>query len=87
MGGSAGVGVLLLASAPTTGLAVASLALLAIFTAISMSILSSGFGLMLASCPNGSAFGAAAAPALGAASLAFGIWYATAAWSFAPYPF
>jgi hypothetical protein len=86
MGGSAGVSVLLLASAPTTGLAVASLALLAIFTAISMGILSSGFGLMLASRPDGSAFGAAA-PAVGAASLAFGIWYATAAWSLAPYPF
>jgi HupE / UreJ protein len=86
MGGSAGVGVLLLASAPTTGLAAASLALLAIFTAISMSILSSGFGLMLASRPSGSAFGAAA-PALGAASLAFGIWYATAAWRLAPNPF
>ncbi|HEV8249685.1 MAG TPA: hypothetical protein VGQ15_06895 [Gaiellaceae bacterium] len=68
------------------GLAVASLALLAIFTAISMSILSSGFGLMLASRPAGSAFGAAA-PALGAASLAFGIWYATAAWRLAPNPF
>ena len=30
---------------------------------------------------------AAAAPALGAASLAFGLWYAAAAWSLAPYPF
>jgi hypothetical protein len=83
MGGSAGVGVLVLASVPTTGLAVTSLALLAVFTAISMSILSSGFGLMLASRPARAAFGAVA-PALGATSLAFGIWYATAAWSLAP---
>jgi hypothetical protein len=84
-GGSAGVGVLVLASIPTTGLAVTSLALLAIFTAISMSILSSGFGLMLASRGARAAFGATA-PALGATSLAFGIWYGTAAWSLAPYP-
>jgi hypothetical protein len=29
----------------------------------------------------------AIAPALGGASLLFGVWYATAAWSLAPYPF
>jgi hypothetical protein len=86
IGGSAGIGVLVLASVPTTGLAVTSLALLAVFTAISMSVLSGGFGLMLASRPARAAFGAAA-PALGATSLAFGIWYATAAWSLAPYAF
>jgi hypothetical protein len=85
MGGSAGVGVLVLASVPTTGLAVASLALLAIFTAVSMSLLSSGFGLMLGSRPARAALGAAA-PALGATSLAFGIWYAAAAWNLTPYP-
>jgi hypothetical protein len=86
MGGSAGVGVLVLTSAPTRALAVTSLALLAVFTALSMSILSSGFGLMLASRPARAALGAAA-PALGGTSLAFGLWYATAAWSLAPYPF
>jgi hypothetical protein len=26
-------------------------------------------------------------PAFGAISLAFGLWYAAAAWSFVPYPF
>jgi hypothetical protein len=86
MGGSAGVGVLVLASVPTTGLAVTSLALLAVFTAISMSVLSSAFGLMLAARPARAAFGAAA-PALGATTLAFGIWYATAPWSLGPQPF
>ena len=30
---------------------------------------------------------AGAAPTLGVASLAFGVWYAAAAWSLAPYPF
>jgi high-affinity nickel permease len=86
VGGSAGVGVLVLASVRSTGLAVTSLALLAVFTAVSMSLLSSGFGSLLASRPGGTAFGAVA-PAFGGAGLAFGIWYATAAWSLAPYPF
>jgi hypothetical protein len=30
---------------------------------------------------------ATAAPALAISSLAFGVWYAAAAWSLAPYPF
>jgi hypothetical protein len=41
---------------------------------------------MLASRPARAAFDAAA-PALGGTSLAFGLWYATAAWSLASYPF
>lgn len=86
VGGSAGVGVLVLASVRSTGLAVASLALLAVFTAVSMSLLSSGFGSMLGTRPASAAFGAVA-PAMGGASLAYGIWYATAAWSLTPYPF
>lgn len=86
MGGSAGVGVLLLASIQSKPLAVLSLVLLAVFTALSMSILSTGFGLTLASRPVRSVFGTIA-PALGAVSLAFGVWYATAAWSVTPYPF
>jgi hypothetical protein len=44
-----------------------------------------GFGSMLVSRPARAAFGAVAL-ALGGASLAFGVWYATAAWSLAPYP-
>ena len=80
VGGSAGVGVLVLASVDSTGLAVASLVLLAVFTAVSMSLLSSGFGSVLASRPAGPAFGPVA-PAFGAAGIAFGLWYATsAAW-------
>jgi hypothetical protein len=86
VGGSAGVGVLLVASVDSAALAVGSLALLAVFTAVSMGALSSGFGLTLGSRPVQAAF-AAVAPALGIASLTFGIWYATAAWSLAPYPF
>lgn len=86
MGGSAGVGILLVASVETTALAVASLALLAVFTAVSMTMLSGGFGRALVSRPVSAAF-AGVAPALGVASLGFGAWYATAAWSLAPYPF
>ena len=86
VGGSAGVGVLVLASGRSTGLAVTSLVLLAVFTAVSMSVLSSGFGSLLASRRTLVSLGAVE-PALGGASLAFGVWYATAAWSLAPYPF
>jgi ABC-type nickel/cobalt efflux system permease component RcnA len=86
MGGSAGVGILLVASIESTTLSVASLALLAVFTAVSMTLLSGGFGRALVTRPVAGAF-AGVAPVLGTASLAFGVWYATAAWSLAPYPF
>ena len=86
MGGSAGVGVLLLAAIPSTPVAVASLFVLALFTAVSMTALTTGFGLTLGTRPVAAGMGVVA-PALGAASLAFGLWYAAAAWSVAPYPF
>ena len=86
MGGSAGVGVLIVASVHSTALAVVSLGVLAVFTAISMTMLSTGFGLTLVTRPVRAAFGGVA-PALGASSLLFGLWYATAAWSLAPSPF
>jgi High-affinity nickel-transport protein len=86
MGGSAGVGVLIVASVPSTPLAVASLALLAVFTAASMTMLSTGFGLTLVARPVRAAFNGIA-PALALSSFVFGLWYASAAWSLAPYPF
>jgi len=86
IGGSAGVGVLLLAAIPSRTWAVASLVVLAAFTAVSMTALTAGFGRTLASQPVAAA-SRAAIPALGVASLAFGAWYAAAAWSLAPYPF
>jgi ABC-type nickel/cobalt efflux system permease component RcnA len=86
MGGSAGVSVLLLAGVESTALAVTSLVLLAVFTAVSMWLLSTVFGLTLVSRPLRSSFNRVA-PVLGVSSLAFGIWYATAAWTLAPYPF
>ena len=86
MGGSAGVGVLLLAAIPSKPLAVASLVVLAVFTAVSMTALTSGFGVTLRTTSGRGAF-VAAAPVFGLASLAFGVWYAAAAWSLMPYPF
>src|SRR5712691_4425068 len=47
MGGSAGVGVLLLAAIHDRLIAVVALALFAFFTAVSMAVLSTGFGLAL----------------------------------------
>jgi ABC-type nickel/cobalt efflux system permease component RcnA len=86
IGGSAGVGVLLLATIPSETVAVASLLLLALFTAVSMAIVTVGFGLTLSTRPVTAAANAVV-PALGATSLAFGLWYAAAAWSLASYPF
>jgi high-affinity nickel permease len=79
IGGSAGVGILLVASIPSHAYAVVALALLASFTAVSMTALSSGFGSALAHAPI-----ARIAPALGVASLAFGVWYALGALALAP---
>jgi hypothetical protein len=86
MGGSAGVGVLLLAAIPSETVAVAALLVLALFTAVSMTLLTSGFGWTLSARPVASAL-ATAVPAIGVASLLFGLWYAAAAWTLAPYPF
>src|SRR5919108_2432202 len=70
MGGSAGVGVLLLATIRDHVLAVAALGVLAFFTAVSMALLSTGFGVTLTRAPVRRSFHHAA-PALGCASLAF----------------
>lgn len=86
MGGSAGVGVLIVASVESTALSLVSLALLAGCTAVSMWLVSTGFGATLVSRPLKGSF-RGVAPALATASLAFGVWYGTAAWGLAPYPF
>jgi ABC-type nickel/cobalt efflux system permease component RcnA len=86
MGGSAGVGILLLAAIHDHVVAVLALGLFAAFTAVSMALLSTGFGLTLSSEPVRRSFNRLA-PALGAASLLFGIWYALGALELAPYFF
>jgi hypothetical protein len=61
---------------------VASLALFAVATALSMTILSGGFGRTVGARPI-----ARLAPVLGTASLAFGVWYTLGALDLAPYVF
>jgi high-affinity nickel permease len=78
MGGTAGVGVLLLASISNHALAVAALALFAGCTALSMALLSTGLGAALGHGFARRSF-ARLAPVLGVLSLAFGVWYALGA--------
>ena len=86
MGGSAGIGVLLLASIHDRSVAIVALGLFAFCTALSMAALSTGWGMMLATSPGRGSL-SRFAPILGCASLAFGVWYALAALSLAPYYF
>jgi high-affinity nickel permease len=86
VGGSAGVGVLLVATIDSGAYGVAALALLAAFTAVSMTVLSTGFGLSLSTVSARRSFHRVA-PVLGVTSLAFGVWYALGALSVAPYVF
>lgn len=78
VGGSAGVAVLLLAGIGNDALAVLALALFALCTAISMALLSTGFGVTLGTAPARRSF-ARLVPILGVGSLAFGAWYALGA--------
>jgi len=86
MGGSAGVGVLLLASIPDHVEGVAALVVFAFFTAVSMAIASSSFGYALSRGPVLRRF-VSVAPILGVVSLAFGVWYALGALNTVPYYF
>jgi ABC-type nickel/cobalt efflux system permease component RcnA len=83
MGGSAGVGVLLLATIPRQAEAVAALLVLALGTAVSMAALSSAFGYAITRGPVRRML--AFAPAMGFATLAFGGWYALGAVGAVPY--
>ena len=82
VGGSAGVGILLVSTIDSRPLALAGLAILAACTALSMTLLTTGFGITLGRRPLGRF-----APALGLASLAFGLWYALGAQGMLPYYF
>jgi|SRR5581483_6598235 len=86
MGGSAGVGILLLATIHDRAIAAGALAVFAFFTAVSMSLLSTGFGLTLSTGVMQRSFGRIA-PALGVTSLLFGVWYSLGALALAPYYF
>ena len=84
MGGTAGVGLLLLATIRSHALALIALTLFAACTALSMTFLSAGLGVALA---RGVARGSfhRVAPVLGLFSLAFGAWYALGAQGLVPY--
>jgi high-affinity nickel permease len=86
MGGSAGVGLLLLAAIPDHVEGIIALVVFATFTAISMAIASSSFGYVLSRGPLLHRF-IAVAPILGVLSLAFGIWYSLGALEAVPYYF
>jgi cytochrome c biogenesis protein CcdA len=86
MGGSAGVGVLLLAAIPDRAEAAVALALFAAFTAVSMALASSTFGYALTRPPVLRRF-ATVAPLMGALSLTFGVWYSLGALNAVPYLF
>ena len=84
MGGSAGVGLLLLAGIPDRPVAVVALLLFAACSALSMAAASTTFGYTLSRGAVLARF-ATVAPALGALSLAFGAWYALGAVHAVPY--
>ena len=86
IGGSAGVGLLLLAAIPDHLEALVALAVFAGFTAISMALASTAFGYGISREPVLRRF-VGVAPALGLVSLAFGAWYALGAISAVPYVF
>jgi ABC-type nickel/cobalt efflux system permease component RcnA len=83
-GGSAGVGVLLLAAIPGQADAVAALVVLAFGTAVSMALLSSAFGYAITRGPVVRRM-LAFAPAMGFVTLAFGCWYTLGAVGAVPY--
>lgn len=84
VGGSAGVGVLLLAAVPDQALGVTALVLFALFTAVSMAAASTTFGYALSRGPVLQRL-MVLAPALGVASFAFGAWYSLGAVNAVPY--
>jgi len=86
IGGSAGIGVLLLAAIPDHVQGALALALFAFFTAVSMAVASSGFGFTLSRDAVTRRFNAVV-PVLASASLAFGVWYSLGALEAVPYVF
>jgi high-affinity nickel permease len=86
IGGSGGVGVLLLAAIHSHAVALVALLLFAMCTAISMAVLSTGFGYVLGRPRLQRAFGRVV-PAFGGFGLCFGVWYVLGALTVVPYVF
>ena len=86
IGGTAGVGVLLLSGIADHAVAVVALAVFALFTAVSMALASATVGFVLTRRPVLAGYGTVA-PALGVLGLAFGVWYSLGALHAVPYVF
>jgi high-affinity nickel permease len=86
IGGSGGVGILLLAAIHSHALALVALVLFAACTAVSMAMLSTGFGLALGRPAAQRAF-SHIVPVFGVIGLCFGTWYALGALTLVPYVF
>lgn len=77
-GGSAAIGLLIIAAIPDHGVALAGLVVFAISAALAMSAVAAGLGRSLRAVPAGP---------MGGIVCAFGLWYLAAAAVGAPYPF
>ncbi len=86
IGGSGGLTLLLLSTISDKVHATAALLLFATGTAVSMALLSTVFGLVIAGGPIARNF-ERVAPVLGVLSMAFGVWYALGALGLVVYPF
>ncbi len=86
IGGSGGLTLLLLSTIPDKVEATGALLIFAVGTAVSMSLLSTAFGLAIAGGPVAKNFGRVA-PVLGVLGVAFGAWYSLGALGVIVYPF
>jgi cytochrome c biogenesis protein CcdA len=86
IGGSGGLTLLLISTISNKVQATGALLLFAAGTAVSMALLSTAFGLVIAGGPIARNF-ERVAPVLGVLSMAFGVWYALGALGVVVYPF
>jgi ABC-type nickel/cobalt efflux system permease component RcnA len=86
IGGSGGLTLLLISTISNKVQATGALLLFAAGTAVSMALLSTTFGLLIAGGPIARNF-ERVAPVLGILSMAFGVWYALGALGLVVYPF
>jgi cytochrome c biogenesis protein CcdA len=86
IGGSGGLTLLLISTISNKAQATGALLLFAAGTAVSMALLSTAFGLVIAGGPIARNF-ERVAPVLGILSMAFGVWYALGALGVVVYPF
>jgi high-affinity nickel permease len=86
IGGSGGLTLLLISTISDKAQATGALILFVAGTALSMAILSTAFGLVIAGGPLARNF-ERVAPVLGVLSMAFGVWYALGALGVVVYPF